>query len=84
MRIVNDARQRAINSAGVEPPCPAEVRDWKKGGTMNTISLASMQPAAGQDGADSSLKSIVLFCVFGLLVSANLIALGIDLSAGWM
>ncbi len=51
---------------------------------MNTISLASMQPAAGQDGADSSLKSIVLFCVFGLLASANLIALGIDLSAGWM
>ncbi len=48
---------------------------------MNTISLVSMH-AAGQGGADSSLKSIVLFCVFGLLVSANLIVLGVDLSAG--
>ncbi len=51
---------------------------------MNTISLVSMRAAAGQGGADSSLKSIVLFCVFGLLASANLIALGADLGAGWM
>ncbi len=83
MRIVNDARQRDLNGAGVEASLPDRSSGLKKGGTMTTISLVST-PAAGQGGADSSLKSIVLFCVFGLLVSANLIALGVDLGAGWM
>jgi hypothetical protein len=50
---------------------------------MTTISLISTHAVAGQGAADSSRKSIVLFCAFGLLVSACLIMLGVDLGAVW-
>jgi hypothetical protein len=47
---------------------------------MTTISLVSTH--ATQD--DNSLKTIALFCGFGLVVSFGLMILGIDLGAGWL
>jgi hypothetical protein len=49
---------------------------------MTTISLSSTDAVAGRDAA-ASLKSIVRFCAFGLLVSASMIMLGLDLGAVW-
>lgn len=49
---------------------------------MSMISLAVM-PAAVETGfADSSFKTILLFCCAGLVASFGLMACGIDLSAG--
>ncbi len=51
---------------------------------MSMISLAAMPAAAEARFADSSFKTILLFCCVGLIASFGLMARGIDLSAGLM
>lgn len=49
---------------------------------MSMISLAAMPAAVETRVADSSIKTILLFCCVGLVASFGLMARGIDLSAG--
>lgn len=49
---------------------------------MSMISLAAMPAAVETRFAQSSFKTIVLFCCVGLVASLGLMARGIDLSAG--
>lgn len=51
---------------------------------MSMISLAAMPAVVETRFADSSLKTILLFCCTGLVVSFGLMARGIDLSAALM
>jgi hypothetical protein len=49
---------------------------------MSMISLAAMPAAVETRFADTSFKTIVLFCCVGLVASFGLMVRGIDLSAG--
>lgn len=49
---------------------------------MSMISLAAMLTAVETRFADSSFKTILLFCCMGLVASFGLMAHGIDLSTG--
>lgn len=49
---------------------------------MSMISLAAMPAAVETRFADSSIKTILLFCCAGVVASLGLMARGIDLSAG--
>ncbi|WP_407183126.1 hypothetical protein [Bradyrhizobium centrosematis] len=49
---------------------------------MSMISLAAMPAGAETRSADSSFKTILLFCCAGLVASFGLMASGIDLGAG--
>jgi hypothetical protein len=49
---------------------------------MSMISLAAMPAAVETRLADSSFKTILMFCCMGLVASFGLMARGIDLSAG--
>jgi hypothetical protein len=51
---------------------------------MSMISLVSMPTDVETDCADHSFRTLVLFCFVGLVASLNLMARGIDLSAGLM
>ncbi|MBW7968536.1 hypothetical protein [Bradyrhizobium sp. BR 10289] len=51
---------------------------------MSMISLAAMPSAVETRFADTALKTILLFCCVGLVVSFGLMSRGIDLSAGLM
>jgi hypothetical protein len=51
---------------------------------MSMISLAAMPVGAEARFADSSFKTILLFCCMGLVASFGLMAHGIDLAAGLM
>ena len=51
---------------------------------MSMISIAAMPAVGGTRFADSSFKTILLFCCTGLVVSFGLMAHGIDLGAGLM
>ena len=51
---------------------------------MSMISLAAMPAAVETRFADTSFKTIVLFCCAGLVASFGLMARGIDLGAGLM
>lgn len=51
---------------------------------MSTISLAAMPAAVETRLADSSFKTILLFCCTGLVASFGLMAHGIDLGARLM
>jgi hypothetical protein len=51
---------------------------------MSMISLAAMPTATETRLADTSFKTILLFCCVGLVASFGLMARGIDLSAGLM
>jgi len=49
---------------------------------MSMLSLAAMPVAAETRFANSSFKTILLFCCAGLLASLGLMARGIDIGAG--
>ncbi|WP_198024668.1 hypothetical protein [Bradyrhizobium sp. Cp5.3] len=51
---------------------------------MSMISLAAIPAGVETRSGDYSFKAVVLFCCAGLLASFNLMAQGIDLSAGLM
>jgi hypothetical protein len=51
---------------------------------MTAISIVSTRSAREARAHDDSLKAVVLFCCFGLVVSLSLMIFGIDLSAGWL
>lgn len=51
---------------------------------MSTISLTAMPAAVEARLADSSFKTILLFCCTGLVASFGLMAHGIDLGARMM
>lgn len=51
---------------------------------MSMISLAAMPAAVETRFADSSFKTILLFCCTGVVASFGLMACRIDLSAGLM
>ena len=51
---------------------------------MSMISIAAMPAVVETRFADSSFKTISLFCCTGLVASFGLMAYGIDLSAGLM
>jgi hypothetical protein len=54
----------------------------KTGGmNMSMLSLAAMPVAAETRFANSSFKTILLFCCAGLLASLGLMARGIDIGA---
>lgn len=54
------------------------------GMNMSMISLAAIPAAVETHFADSSFKTILLFCCTGLVASFGLMAHGIDLGAGLM
>jgi len=54
----------------------------KGGMNMSMISLAAMPAAVETRFADTSFKTIVLFCCVGLVASFGLMVRGIDLGAG--
>lgn len=54
----------------------------KGGMNMSMISLAAMPAAVETRFADSSFKTILLFCCVGMVASLALMAHGIDLGAG--
>lgn len=57
----------------------------KQGGNdMSMISIAAMPAVVETRFADSSFKTILLFCCTGLVASFGLMAHGIDLGAGLM
>ncbi|WP_441236254.1 hypothetical protein [Bradyrhizobium sp. 930_D9_N1_4] len=49
---------------------------------MSMISLAAMPAAVEMRFANSSFKTILLFCCMGLVASFGLMARGIDIGAG--
>ena len=49
---------------------------------MSMISLAAMPAAVETRLADSSFKTILLFCCVGVVASLGLMMQGIDLGAG--
>jgi hypothetical protein len=51
---------------------------------MSMISVVSMRSIGAARADDHSSKPVALFCCVGLMVSLCLVALGIDLSAGWV
>jgi hypothetical protein len=51
---------------------------------MSMISIAAMPAVVETRFADSSFKTILLFCCTGLVASFGLMAHGIDLGAGLM
>lgn len=51
---------------------------------MSMISIAAMPVVVETRFADSSFKTILLFCCTGLVASFGLMAHGIDLGAGLM
>jgi hypothetical protein len=51
---------------------------------MSMMSIAAMPAVVETRFADSSFKTILLFCCTGLVASFGLMASGIDLSAGLM
>jgi hypothetical protein len=51
---------------------------------MSMISLAAMPATIETRLADSSFRTILLFCCTGLVASFGLMAQGIDLSVGLM
>jgi hypothetical protein len=51
---------------------------------MTTISIVSMRPVQEIRAQGDSLRTIALFCGFGLVASLCLMTFGIDLSAGWL
>lgn len=51
---------------------------------VSMISLAAMPAVVETRFADSSFKTILLFCCTGLVASFGLMAHGIDLAAGLM
>jgi hypothetical protein len=51
---------------------------------MSMISIAAMPATSETRLADSSFKTILLFCCTGLVASFGLMARGIDLGAGLM
>ncbi|MCS3759674.1 hypothetical protein [Bradyrhizobium centrosematis] len=51
---------------------------------MSMISIAAMPAVVETRIADSSFKTILLFCCPGLVASFGLMAHGIDLGAGLM
>ncbi|SPP95453.1 conserved protein of unknown function [Bradyrhizobium vignae] len=51
---------------------------------MSMISLIAMPAAVETRFADSSFKTILLFCCTGVVASFGLMARGIDLGAGLM
>lgn len=51
---------------------------------MSMISLVAMPAAVETRLADSTFKTILLFCCTGLVASFGLMARGVDLSAGLM
>ena len=54
----------------------------KGGMNMSMISLAAMPAVVETRFADSSFKTILLFCCAGMVASFGLMARGIDLGAG--
>jgi hypothetical protein len=57
----------------------------KQGGNdMSMISIAAMPAVVETRFADSSFKTILLFCCTGLVASFGLMTYGIDLGAGLM
>jgi hypothetical protein len=52
--------------------------------SMTTISIASTRSIADTKDDDHSLKTIALFCFFGLATSLCLVTFGIDLGIGWL
>ena len=51
---------------------------------MSMISIAAMPAVVETRFADSSFKTILLFCCTGLVASFGLMTYGIELSAGLM
>ena len=51
---------------------------------MSMISIAAMPAVVETRFADSSFKTILLFCCMGLVAAFGLMAHGIDLGAGLM
>jgi len=51
---------------------------------MTAFSIVSTRSAREARAHDDSLKAVVLFCCFGLVVSLSLMIFGIDLTAGWL
>jgi hypothetical protein len=51
---------------------------------MSMISIAAVPAVVEARFADSSFKTILLFCCTGLVASFGLMVYGIDLSAGLM
>ena len=51
---------------------------------MSQMSIIAMRAAPAETPADQSLSVIALFSCVGLLVSAALLMLGIDLGPAWI
>ena len=63
-----------------------QIQDQINKGAMNMsmISIAAMPAVVETRFADSSFKTILLFCCTGLVASFGLMTYGIELSAGLM